>query len=79
MAAHDLSHSPPHAIAHHRPAQRLFDAETEAAHRQLIGAKKNCEVGTGSALPGAVHGIEISAPHKARLARKVHAPGATRA
>jgi len=79
MAAHDLSHSPPHAIAHHRPAQRLFDAETEAAHRQLVGAKKNCEVGTGTALPGAVHGIEIAAPHQPRLARKVHAPSATRA
>jgi hypothetical protein len=36
-------------------------------------------VGTGSALPGAVHGIEFSAPHKPRLARKFHAPGTIRA
>jgi hypothetical protein len=36
-------------------------------------------VGTGSALSGAVNGIEIAAPHQARLARKFHAPGAIRA
>ena len=79
MAANDLANAPPDAVAHHRAAQRLFDAEAEAAHRQLIGAKKNCEVGTGSAFPGAVHGIEIAAPHQPRLARKFQAPGATRA
>ena len=79
MAAHDLSHAPPDAIAHHCPAQRLFNAETEAAHRQLVGAKKNCEVRTGSAFPGAVHGIEFAAPHQPRLARKLQAPGTIRA
>jgi len=79
MAAHDLSNSSPDAIAHHRPAERLFNAETETAYRQLIGAKENCEVGTGSALPGAVHGIELAAPHEPRLARKFHPPGTIRA
>jgi hypothetical protein len=79
MAAYDLANAPPDAVAHHRAAQRFFDAEAEAARRQLIGAKKNCEVGTGSALSGAVHGIEIAAPHQPRLARKFQAPGATRA
>ncbi len=79
MAAHDLSHSPPHAIAHHRPAQRLFNAETEAAHRQLVGAEKNCEVGTGSAFPSTVDGIEIAPPHQPRLARKLQAHSTTRA
>jgi len=79
MAAHDFSNSPPDAIAHHRPAQRLLNAETEAGYRQLIGAKENCEVGTGSALPGAVHGIELAAPHEPRLARKFHPPGTIRA
>ena len=79
MAAYDLSNAPPDAIAHHRAAQRFFNAEAEAAHWQLVGAKKNCEVGTGSALPGAVHGIELAAPHQPRLARKFRAPGATRA
>ena len=79
MAAHDLSHAPPDAVADHRPAQRLFNAETEAAHGHLVGAKKNCEVGTRSALPGAVHGIEFAAPHQPRLARKFQAPGITRA
>ena len=79
MAAHNLSNAPPDAIAYHRAAQCLLYAETEAAHRQLVGAKKNCEVGTRAALPGAVHGIEFAAPHQPRLARKVQAPGATRA
>jgi len=79
MAAHDLSQPPPDAIAHHRPAQRLFDAESEPADGQLIRAKKNGEVGTGSALPGAVHGIELTAAHQPRLARKLQAPGTTRA
>lgn len=79
MAAHDLSNSPPDAITYHRPAQGLLDAETEAAHRQLVDAKENCEVGTRAALSGAVYGIEIAAPHQPRLAREFHAPGIIRA
>jgi len=79
MAPHDLAHAPPDAVAYHRAAQRLFNAETEAAHRQLVGAEKNCEVRTGPAFPGAVHGIEFTAPHQPRLARKLQAPGTIRA
>ena len=79
MAPHDLSHAPPDAVAYHRAAQRLFNAETEAAHRQLVGAKKNCEVGTGPAFPGAIHGVEFAAPHQPRLAWKLQAPGTIRA
>ena len=79
MAANNLSNAPPDAVTHHRAAQRLFNAEAEAAYRQLVGAEKNCEVGTGSALPGAVHGIELTAAHQPRLARKFQAPGTTRA
>jgi hypothetical protein len=79
MAPHDLSHASPDAVADHRAAQRLFNAETETAHRQLVGAEKNCEVGTGPALPGTVHGIEFAAPHQPRLARKLQAPGTIRA
>ncbi len=79
MAAHDLSYTPPDAVAYDRAAQRLFNAEPEAAHRRLVGAEKNCEVGTGPAFPGAVHGIEFAAPHQPRLARKLHAPGTIRA
>jgi hypothetical protein len=45
----------------------------------LIGAKKNGEVGTGAAFAGAVDGVELAAPHQPRLARKIQAPGATRA
>jgi hypothetical protein len=79
MATHDFSDSPPDAIAHHRPAQGLFDAEAEAAHRQLVDAKESCEMGTGSALPGAVHGIKLSSPHQPCLARKLQTHRTTRA
>jgi hypothetical protein len=79
MAPYDLSNSPPDAIAYHRAAQRPLDAEAEAAHGQMVGAGKNCEVGTGSALSGAVNGIEVAALHQPRLARKFQKPGAIRA
>jgi len=79
MTAYDFSHAPPDAVAYHRAAQRLFNTETEAAHGHLVGAKKNCEVGTRSALPSAIDGIELAAPHQPRLARKFQAPGITRA
>jgi len=70
VAAHHFAQTPPDPIAHHRPAQRLLDAEAEAALRQFIGAEENCEVGTRAALSGAVHGIKLCLPHKPRLARK---------
>jgi hypothetical protein len=79
MAADNLSQAPPDAIAHHRPAQRLFYAEAEPANRQLIGAKKNGEVGTRAAFPGAIHGVKLAAPDQPRIARKIQARVATRA
>src|SRR5258708_28091925 len=45
IAAHDFPHAPPDAIAHHRATQCLLDAESKAAVRQLVRAKKNGEVG----------------------------------
>jgi acetyl esterase/lipase len=78
MAAHDLADAPPDTIAHHRAAERFLDAEAETALRQLVGAKKNGEVGTRAALPGAVHGIEFSAPHQPRSTREFQAPRLTR-
>jgi len=79
MTAHDLSHPPPDAIAHHRAAQRLLDAEAEAALRQLVRAKENSEVGTRAALSGAVHSVKFSPPHQTRRAGKLQAPRITRA
>jgi hypothetical protein len=73
-AAHDFPHAPPDAIAHNRPAQRLLDAESKPAVRQLIRAKKNGEVGIRAALPGAVYGVKVSAPHQPRLTRKIQSP-----
>src|SRR5882762_7777243 len=74
MAAHNFPHAPPDAIAHNRPAQRLLDAESKSAVRQFIRAKKNGEVGIRAALPGAVYGVKISAPHQPRLTRKIQSP-----
>jgi len=46
MAAYDLAKPAPNPIAHHRSAERFLDAEAEAAHGQLVGAKEHGEVGT---------------------------------
>jgi hypothetical protein len=70
MAAHDFPHTPPDAVAHYRAAKRLLDAESETTMRQFIRAKKNGEEGIRAALPSAVHGVKLSAPHQPRLARK---------
>jgi hypothetical protein len=70
VAAHYLAQAPPDTIAHYRAAQGLLDAESETALWQFVGAKKNCEVGTRTALSGAVDSIKFSAPHQPRLARK---------
>src|ERR1700732_2779083 len=78
MAAHDFPPAPPDAIAHHRATQCLLDAESKAAVRQLVRAKKNGEVGIRAAFPGAVHGVEVSAPQQPRLARKIQVTRAIR-
>jgi len=70
VAAHDLAQAPPDTIAHYRAAQGLLDAESETALGQFVGAKENCEVGTRTALSGAIDGIKVSAPHQPRFARK---------
>jgi hypothetical protein len=70
MAARDLSQAPPYTIAHHRAAQRLFDAEAKAALGQFVGAEEDSEVGTRTAFSSAVDSIKFSAPHQPRFARK---------
>jgi hypothetical protein len=69
VAAHDLTQTPPDTIAHYRAAQGFLDAEAESALRQFVGAEKNGEVGTRTALSGAVHSIKLSASHQPRFAR----------
>jgi hypothetical protein len=73
MTANRFAQAAANAIAHYRAAERFFDAEAKAAERQLIGAKKNHEVRTGTPASGAINGVEISAAHQARLARKIQA------
>jgi hypothetical protein len=63
MTTHDLAQASAHTISHHRATQRFFNAEAEAAQRQLIGAKKNHEVRTGAPPSRAIHGVEIAAAH----------------
>jgi hypothetical protein len=79
MTAHNLSHTPPNAIAHYRPAQRLLDAEAEATFRQLVRAKENSEVGIRAAFACAIHSIKLSPPHNPRFAGKLQTPRLTRA
>src|SRR5260370_8174015 len=70
VAAHHFAQAPPDPIAHYRAAQSLLDAEPESALRELVGAEENCEVGTRTALSGAVDSSKLSAPHQPRFARK---------
>jgi len=61
--------TPPDPIAYYRAAQGFLDAEAESALRQFVGAEENSEVGTRTALSGAVDSIKFSAPHQPRFAR----------
>ena len=71
MTANDLAQAPSHAVTHHCTAECLFDAEAEATERQFIGTKKDGEVGTRAALPGAVYGVKLTAAHQPNVARKL--------
>ncbi len=71
MAADDFPQAPPHAVAHHRAAQGLLDAEPEAADRLTTGANEYSEVGTRAAFAGAVHQVELAFPHQLGFARKL--------
>src|SRR5229473_3698198 len=68
VAAHDFAQAPPDTIAHYRSTQSLLDAEAESALRQFVGAEENCEMGTRTALSGAIDGIKLSAPTNCRRA-----------
>jgi len=71
MAANNFAYPPANAIAHHRAAESLFDAEPKAARGCGVGAKKNGEVGTRAPLAGAVDGVKFATPQQPRLARIV--------
>ena len=79
MTTNGFAQPPPNTISHYRAAESFFDAEAEAALWQLIGSKKNHEVRTGTPAAGAIDGVEISAAHQARVARKVEARSFIRA
>jgi hypothetical protein len=69
LASHDLSHAPADAVAHYCAAERPLDAESEPALRLLVRAIENGEVGTRSALPGAVHHVKIRLANQTRFPR----------
>ena len=64
MQPHYFPNAPPNTIARHRSAQRPFDAEAEAALRQIIRFHKHGEVGTRTALPVTVNSIEVRLAHE---------------
>lgn len=74
MAADHLAQPSAHAVAYHGTAERLLDAETEAAQWQIIGTKERGEVGIGAALSGVVNRVKFALAHQARLARQRLAP-----
>jgi len=73
MTTNGLPQATTNTIAHYRAAESLFNAEAEAALRQLIGAKKNNEKRAGTPSAGAIDRVEISTAHQARVARKLKA------
>jgi len=73
MTTNSFPQATANTIAHYRAAESLFNAEAEAALRQLIGAKKSNEVRAGTPSAGAIDSVEISATHQARVARKLKA------
>jgi hypothetical protein len=73
MAADDFAHAPPDAVAHHGTAERFLNAKSKPARRLVIGAKKNCEVGTRPALTGTIDGVKLATPHQPCRARKLQA------
>ncbi len=70
VATRHLAQPAAHAVANHGPAKCLFDAETEAAQWQSIGAHEHNEVGVGTALAGGVDRVKFTLAEQARLARK---------
>jgi len=71
VTANQFAQAPSHAVTHHRAAECLLDAEAEATQRQFIGTKKDGEVGTRAAFPGAVHRVELAAAYQPNVARKL--------
>lgn len=65
MQPDNFANAPANPIADYRTAESALDTESEAALRQIIGLRKNGEVGTGTAFPMAIDRVEI------RFARKL--------
>jgi hypothetical protein len=73
MTTNGLPQTAPNTISQNRTAESFLDAEAEAAEGQKIGAKENSEVRTGTPAAGAIDGVEVSAAHQTRIARKTQA------
>jgi hypothetical protein len=58
----DLAQTAPDSIAHNRTSESLFDAEAKPALREIVRLYESSEVGTRTALAGAVDGIELGLP-----------------
>jgi len=70
----NLADAPLDAIAHNRPAQRLFHADSETAASRFVWAKENNELRARTPVAAAIHGFKFDAAHKPRVTRKAPAP-----
>src|SRR5208283_1970411 len=70
VATDDLAQPSAHAVAYHGAAERLLDAETEAAQGPFISANEHGEVSVGAALAGAIDRVKFALADQTRLARK---------
>jgi len=67
----NLAQTAPDSIAHNRTAESLFYAEAKPALREIVHLCKSSEVGTRTALAGAVDGVKLRLLHKPDFARKL--------
>jgi hypothetical protein len=63
--------TPPDAIARHGGAQRLFDAPSEAADAQTIGAQKDRELAARLTAAGAIDRVVIASANQAARAGEI--------
>jgi hypothetical protein len=67
----NLAEPAANAVAPDSAAQRLFNAPTETAESEAIGAKKNSELAARPAAGVAVHGVVFDAAHETAGAGKI--------
>jgi hypothetical protein len=70
MQSQNFTQAPPDSVAPDRVSQRLFDAPSEPAHFEAIGAKKNGKLTARPPPPFAVHRIVFRSVNQPAGARE---------